>query len=262
MLIRNFPFSFILSVPCALVFLSLFVEHKALRPFSLKENFNFVYTLVEPNDESFLSGIKVIYLIISIPSHLIGILYSGGLASFLQGSIKTIDFYLLAPFIDRFIIGIDLMFFISGFRIFLSVYEPIKQNKLTLFKIILYWALRLFPGYLGYLCVLHLLPFLVFGIYKDLLEGFISNCQANGWKLLTFTSNYDHFSDQCNIIAWFNSVNVQLSFVHYLLLLVFIRKRTLALTMACLLLVLNVVFEGWRMLHFNVQPYISLSYDM
>lgn len=256
------PHSLILFVPSALAFLSLFVEHRLLRPFSLKANFDDIYTLTEPNDESFLGGIKAIYLLVSIPSHLVGIFYSGGLASFVQGSVKSMDLYFLRPVIDRFINGIDIMFFLSGFRIFLSVYEPMRESRSILFKLIWFWLLRLFPGYLGYVCVLNLLPFMVFGTYKDLLESFITNCQANGWKLLTFTSNYDHFSDQCHIAGWFNSVNFQLSFLHYLLLLAFIRKRKLALTLACSLIALNVLFEAWRMHHFNVQPYISLSYDM
>ena len=182
----------------------------------------------------------------------------------MQGSVKTMDFaplQFLRPVIDRFIHGIDIMFFVSGFRIFLSVYEPLKKSRSTLFRLVLSWAQRLLPGYLGYVCVLHLMPFFIYGTYKDLLESFISNCQANGWKLLTASSNYDHFSDQCHIIAWFNSVNVQLSFLHYLLLLVFIWKRTLALGLAGLLLALNVALEGWRMLHFQVEPYISLAYD-
>lgn len=168
----------------------------------------------------------------------------------------------MKPVMDRFIIGIDIMFFMSGFRIFLSVYEPLRENRSTLFKLIWFWMLKLFPAYLGYVCVLNLMPFLVFGTYKDMLESFITNCQVNGWKLLTFTSNYDHFNEQCHIASWFNSVNFQLSQLHYLLLLVFIRKPKLGFTLGCLLITANVVFEGWRMLHFNVQPYISLAYDM
>lgn len=246
-----------------MAFVSLFVRHRFLRPFSLKKNFQALYTLQEPNDESFLGGIKSLYLLISIPSHMVGIFYSGGLASFVQASVKTMKVYFLRPALSRFIIGIDVWFFLSGFCIFLSVYEPLRKSRWNLAKTILFWMLRLWPSYLGYVCVLNLLPFFVFGTYKDLLESFISNCQSSGWKLLTFTSNLDHFSDQCHIIGWFNSVNFQLSLLHYLLLLLFIRKRRLAIALAFSLIGLNLIFEGWRMIQFNVQPYISaLDYDM
>lgn len=68
---------------------SLFFESKFLNLFSLKDNFNYVYRTFKTNDdESFLHGVKTLYVFISIPTHLIGLFYVAGLGGYAQCKYK------------------------------------------------------------------------------------------------------------------------------------------------------------------------------
>lgn len=52
---------------------SLFIKHKLLKPFSLRDNFRAIYKIDHAkNDEANINGAKVTYLGVSIPIHLTG----------------------------------------------------------------------------------------------------------------------------------------------------------------------------------------------
>lgn len=179
-------------------------------------------------------------------------------------SVKSMEIGLLKPlFVERIIMGVNIMIFFSAFRLFLALYEPLKDGKNVMTKFILSWPLRFYPGYIGYIMVLYLMPFFIYGTYKDIFDAFKLNCDLNGWKIFAFMSNYDHFPDQCMIIAWFNSVNFQLSIIHCLIMFVLVKNQKLGLLIAISQIIFIIIFEGWRFIHYNLSPFLTIiSYDM
>ena len=160
-------------------------------------------------------------------------------------------------------IGIDGMFFLSAFRLYLSVFDSFKRQKRNFLRTLLNWPINYFPGYLAYIVLLVLLPRLIVGPYADLTENFIENCKHNWFKPFVFISNEDHQVDQCITVSWFNSLNFQLSLLHYLLVFVFIQSEKLGLGTACLQIGAVTVFEIYRMFSQNLSPYHTvISNDM
>lgn len=155
------------------------------------------------------------------------------------------------------------MFFLSAYRLYLSVFDSFKRNKSNFFRTLLNWPINYFPGYLAFIALLVLLPRLIVGPYADLAENFIENCRYNWLKPFAFISNQDHLVEQCISVSWFNSVNFQLSVLHYLLVFLFIKSESLGLKFACLQFGATIVFEIYRMFSQNVAPYQTvISNDM
>lgn len=86
----------IFLVPFCICISTLFIDYDNpyLKPFSLKTNFNSIYRTYQDNDDSFIHGLKAVYMAISVPIHLIGIFYSAPYAAFLQGKFFKIFFFL------------------------------------------------------------------------------------------------------------------------------------------------------------------------
>ena len=49
--------------------------------------------------------------------------------------------WLTKSFLAREFMGIDLMYFLSGFLVFTTVFDKVKNNKVTLLKSVLFWII-------------------------------------------------------------------------------------------------------------------------
>ena len=112
------------------------------------------------------------------------------------------NYYFFYFFVERAILAVDLMFFLSGFRLFQSVYDSAKNDKTIFLKKIQQWLIAIYPGYTFFICMLKLMTFFTFASYKDIFENFLSNCEFNWWKQFTFISNHDHIIDQVSLISF------------------------------------------------------------
>lgn len=156
------------------------------------------------------------------------------------------------------VLGMEFMFFLSGMRAFQVVYGQIKQKKSNIFRTLLRWPLQVYPSYVGYISLFIILSYFAMP-FGDYINNILGNCKAVGWKLFTFTSNQNHAIDFCINTSWFNSVNFQLSLVHYGLLFVFLRSEALGILSSVLLLCANVLYEVYRMYAEGIPPFMELS---
>lgn len=256
--LKFFISSVILLIPAGLSVLTLVYENDLLKPFSLKDNFHNIYLKAEKSEEAFIHGFRCIYLWCSIPSHLLGFFYVVGFAPFVTSGAKSMDWLIVKPFVDRLLLGIDFMFFVSGVKIFLTLYEPMKRKKSNIFKTLVRWPVMVYPSYVAYICVFTILSYFA-DPYGDLMNNFLGNCWRVGWKLLTFTSNNDHTLDFCIATSWFNSVNLQISFVHYAILFVILKNEALGLLASMVLLCSNLLYEAYRMYAEHLPPIMEIS---
>ena len=255
---KFFICSAILLVPAGLSVLTLVYENDLLKPFSLKDNFHNIYLKPEKSEEAFIHGFRSIYLWCSIPTHLLGFFYVLGFAPFVTSGAKSMDWLIVRPFVDRLLLGIDFMFFVSGVKIFLSVYDSIKRRKSNIVKTLVCWPVMVYPGYVAYICFFTCLSYLAVP-YGDLMNNFLGNCRRVGWKLFTFTSNRDHTLDFCIVTSWFNSVNLQISLVHYAILFVILKNKALGLLASIVLLCSNLLYEAYRMYAEHLPPIMEIS---
>ena len=256
-------FKFLLCLTALLILaglsvLTLIYENNLLKPFSLNENFYNVYLKAEKGDEVFVHGFRCIYLACSIPTHLLGVFYVFGLAPFVTSGAKSMDWFFVKPFVDRLLMGIEFMFFISGVKTFLSVYDQIKRKRSNIVNTLLHWPVRIYPSYFVYILFFVVLSYFA-APYGDLMNSFLDNCGRVGWKLFTFTSNRDHVADFCIITSWFNSVNFQLSLVHYAILFVFLKSEVLGVLVSIGLLCSNLLYEAHRMHAENLPPIVEFT---
>ena len=93
--------SLILGTPSSLAIASLFYDHKFFRPFSLKDNFNWVYRNGHGGSrEPFLQGYKAIYVINSVPIHFYGLFYGVSFLSFYSGIYSLTKCFLPNNYLD------------------------------------------------------------------------------------------------------------------------------------------------------------------
>lgn len=105
---------------------------------------------------------------------------------------------------------------LSSFRLYQTVYDSLKKKK-SIFRTLAQWIINYYPGYLGYICLLFLLPSIISGPYLDIWEHFSTNCGRNWFKLLTFTSNYEYLPDLVKFIIHLGNLNsIILSIVFFL----------------------------------------------
>lgn len=75
-------------IPVFLCCLTLFINSDYLKPFSLKDNLNYIYNVEnagKTTENSFLHGYKNLYVSNSIVSHLYGMNYFLGMVPFVSG---------------------------------------------------------------------------------------------------------------------------------------------------------------------------------
>ena len=84
---------------------------------------------------------------------------------------------------------------------FTSTYDLIKSKKTNFFKSLLFWPLSLYPGYIVFSLLALFMTSFGTGIYAaDGSMQLAENFWTNGWKLFTFTSNYDHAVEQVGVV--------------------------------------------------------------
>ena len=52
---------------------TLFLNINFLKPFSIRDNLNYIYNKESTSPESFIGGFKVIYIFVSVPAHFFGL---------------------------------------------------------------------------------------------------------------------------------------------------------------------------------------------
>lgn len=248
----------VLCIPAGLSALTLLYESEFLKPFSLKDNLWSIYVREEKSEMAFIHGFRFLYLWCSIPAHLLGLFYVFGMASFLTSGAKSMNWFAVKPLIDRMLLGIEFMFFVSGVQVFLTVYEPIKRKKSNIIQTLLRWPIQVYPSYVGYICLFTVLSYFAIP-YGDVMSLFLANCRTVGWKLFTFTSNLDHLIDSCVITGWFNSVNAQISLLHYALLFIFLKGEMLGVLLSTTLLCANLLYEAYRMFAEELPPIMEIT---
>jgi len=193
----------------------------------------------EATTTNHLHGTKVAYMFVGIIGHCWGMLMP--FAPFLYGGMKSLAFDAVSrSFLDRILIGPDMMFFISGFLSMYTWYNPMRKYKIGFSKYVLIRFLRcltvvgiaILGGYIW--------PRFGSGPYfNELAQHFHKSCTENGWKNLLLINNQDRMLDICALPTWFLSSDFQLYVQSYFTTYYFAIAPKIGFLIAALQMLIN-----------------------
>lgn len=141
--------------------------------------------------------------------------------------------------------SISYNFMITGILSMYNWYLPMKRGKLSFSLYVTLRALASLPIVLFMISVYIILPDCI-GNTSSIRRWANSRsriCYSNGWWELLFISNYFPSLQQCNVVSWFASANMQLYIMSYPLQVLFARssqEKVKLLTVIALTLVSGV----------------------
>lgn len=122
--------------------------------------------------------------------------------------------------------SISYNFIITGILSMYNWYLPMKRGRASFSLYVTLRALASLPIVLFIICVYIILPDCV-GDTSSIRRWANSRsriCYSNGWWELLFISNYFPSLQQCNVVSWFASANMQLYIMSYPLQVLFARS--------------------------------------
>ena len=193
-------------------------------------------TREENKSLAFFNGIRALYLIFNIPSH-VGIPHVETTLLYNFLIVRNMDHH--SHFIKNY--ALTAPHYVSSNVVMASCLSTIgwlpqieKSKKgISFIGFLLLRALRTLPVVVGLMLIIFTFPIVSNGgpLMKPMQERLNDKCWQHGWKDLLFISNWGSFHEMCIPVAWFMSADFQLYAISFIYLICMKSRPKIALTL-------------------------------
>ena len=249
---------------------------RKLKPFDAYSNAKHLFsghdvkTGSKSKEESMFANVNLqrwVYLTVGIMGHCITGVNAGSQLFRTETSAAAGEFLAQFATICRDFLSVILPAFLvfnlvlsSCFTTFKAV-DMMTKTKVNFFMFLMDRILRLTPMMLVYILFTQSLPLLHnAGPTMQRVQAQNSDlCYRNGWKDLLFINNFDLFKDLCIPFAWFMSVDFQINFFAFPVLLLIARYPQHASKLISCVIVAGIGASGWRFIQNPYPPIFPLT---